>query len=79
MKDKWLTKDLMGTISKDPELMRMFLNPEYMQAIQRMKTDPKGVMEQYKNDKDFTKALTKLSKLMGSHFGKIGEKEKLLQ
>lgn len=76
-KDKWLTKDLLTEIQKDPELAVLFMNPEYMLAVQQMQHNPKAVMEHYKNNKEFTKALTKLSKLMGNHFHTIGEKEEV--
>ena len=44
-----------------------------------MQTNPKEVMEKYKDNPEFTKLMVEFSKVMGGHFNKIGEQEKAKQ
>jgi len=36
-------------------------------------------MERYKDNKEFTELLKKFSKIMGTHFGNIADKEDLMK
>lgn len=44
-----------------------------------MQTNPKEVMERYKNNAEFTQLMVEFSQVMGSHFTKLGQKEQQAQ
>jgi len=74
-KDQWLTPDLLKRITENPNLAKLFTNPEYMQAFTMMQTKPKEVMERYKNNKEFVDLITQFSSTMGEHFTQLGKQE----
>ena len=41
-KDKWLNQDLLSKIAKNPRLLAAMANPEFLQALDLMKKDPKA-------------------------------------
>ncbi len=41
-----------------------------------MQTNPKEVMERYKNNAEFTQLMVEFSQVMGSHFTRLGQQEK---
>lgn len=41
-----------------------------------MQKDPKGVIEKYGKNPEFMQIFQEFCKIMGTHFGEIGEKEK---
>jgi len=75
-KDKWLTEGLMQQVSTNPKLLSGFQDPETMQAIALMQTNPKEAMQKYKNNPKVTEFLIEFSKLMGGHFEELEKKEK---
>ena len=52
-KDAWCTPALMEKVMKNPNLAKAFSNPEIMQAIKDMQTDPKGTQEKYGQNPEF--------------------------
>jgi len=74
-KDQWLTPDLLKMLTENPNLAKLFANPEYLQAITMMQKNPKEVMEKYGKNKEFMELMTQFSSTMGDHFTNLSNKE----
>eukprot|EP01016_Furgasonia_blochmanni_P053983 TRINITY_DN8823_c0_g2_i2.p1 TRINITY_DN8823_c0_g2~~TRINITY_DN8823_c0_g2_i2.p1 ORF type:complete len:159 (-),score=18.98 TRINITY_DN8823_c0_g2_i2:91-567(-) len=74
-KDKWMNEDLLKKVSENPKLLKLFSNPEYMQAITMMQHNPREVMAKYGSNPEFVELLNAFSMMMGDHFTSLSNKD----
>ena len=74
-KDKWLNQDLLSKIAKNPRLLAAMANPEFLQALDLMKKDPKVAAQKYKDNKEVMGLMEEFSKMMGTHFESVAQKQ----
>eukprot|EP01006_Ploeotia_vitrea_P040150 TRINITY_DN66406_c8_g2_i1.p1 TRINITY_DN66406_c8_g2~~TRINITY_DN66406_c8_g2_i1.p1 ORF type:complete len:351 (+),score=197.69 TRINITY_DN66406_c8_g2_i1:57-1055(+) len=72
---EWVTQDLLGKISSDPELLKMTLDPKYMKAMQEFASKPAAAAAKYAHDADMSAFFTKMAGVLTPHFTELGKKE----
>lgn len=75
MDGSWMTQDFMELVAKDSRLTAGMANPRWMEALQRMRTEPEAVMNEYKDDKGFQDWIMAFMGIMGDQFTRLGAKE----
>ncbi|PAA84762.1 hypothetical protein BOX15_Mlig027560g1 [Macrostomum lignano] len=71
----WLTEDLLARVESDEALLRGLANPRLSAALAKFQTNPRGAMEEYKDDTEVQEFLAKFSALLGEHFTQIADKQ----
>ena len=74
-KDQWMTPDLIEKLKTNPSLLKGFQDPEILQAVGLMQVDPKAAKERYSSNKKVTEFFVEFSKLMGTHYEQLSQKE----
>lgn len=73
-KDEWLTPDLLMKISQNPNLLKYFMDPRFSEVIGLMQKDPKKAVSQFGHVPEFNEFIKEFSKIMGTHFENLGNK-----
>ena len=70
----YLTPDLVKRIEKSPNLVKLFNNPEFLDAINQLSKDPEVALAKYGKNKEFMQALKDWMLIMGDGLQNINQK-----
>jgi len=78
-KDEWMTPDLLSKITKNPNLIKYFMDPKFSEIIGMMQKDPQKAIAQFGHIPEFNEFIKEFSKLMGTHFENLGKQSEQKQ
>lgn len=69
-KEMFKSEEFMQKVRNNPDILKGFNDPEIMDGINIMTTDPKKAMEKYGNNKKFMEFMKNFGGLMGDYYDK---------
>jgi hypothetical protein len=70
---EWVTPDLQERITSNPKLASALQNPQFVQVLSLMKTDPEKAKELISRDPQAREVFLEFSSLLGEHFTALGQ------
>lgn len=73
-KDEWLNKELLEKLAKNPNLLQVFMSPEFTDILKLMQSNPSEAKRKYGNNPKFNEFFKEFSSLMANHFESMDKK-----